>query len=135
MQALERGVDDSDREVRIASARALGARVHRAALPRVEAAIKGKALREADLTEKMAFFEAYGSLCGDAGVPLLDGLLNGRGFLGKREDGGLRACAALALGRVGTPEATVALQRATTAEEKDVIVRNAVNKALRGSAS
>ena len=135
MQALERGVDDTDREVRIASARALGARVHRAALPRVEAAIKGKALREADLTEKMAFFEAYGALCGDAGVPLLDGLLNGRGFLGKREDGGLRACAALALGRVGTAEATVALQRATTAEEKDVIVRNAVNKALRGSAS
>ena len=132
MQALERGVDDTDRDVRIASARALGARVHRAALPRVEAAIRSKALRDADLTEKMAFFEAFGSLCGDEGVPLLDGLLNGRGFLGKREDGGLRACAAMALGRVATTEATIALQRAT-ADEKDVIVRNAVNKALRGS--
>jgi HEAT repeat protein len=134
MQALERGVDDTDRDVRIASARALGGRVHRAALPRVEAAIRSKALRDADLTEKMAFFEAYGSLCGEGGVPLLDGLLNGRGFLGKREDSGLRACAAMALGRVGSMEATIALQRAT-ADEKDVIVRNAVNKALRGSGS
>jgi HEAT repeat protein len=134
MQALERGVDDVDRDVRIGSARALGARVHRAALPRVEAAIRSKALRDADLTEKMAFFEAFGSLCGEAGVPLLDGLLNGRGFLGKREESGLRACAAMALGRVATTEATIALQRAT-ADEKDVIVRNAVNKALRGNGS
>lgn len=132
MQALERGVDDIDRDVRIASARALGMRVHRAALPRVEAAIRSRALREADLTEKMAFFEAYGALCGDSGVPLLDGLLNGRGFLGKREDGGLRACAAMALGRIASPNATVCLNRASL-DEKDVIVRNAVNKALRGS--
>ena len=134
MQSLERAIDDPDRDVRIATARALVTRLHRAALPRVEAAIRGRALRDADLTEKMAFFEAFGALCGDAGVPLLDGLLNGRGFLGKREDGGLRACAAMALGRVGSPVSTAALHR-VPADEKDVIVRNAVGKALRGSAA
>ena len=77
---------------------------------------------------------SHASLCGESGVPLLDSLLNGRGFLGKREDSGLRACAAMALGRVASMEATIVLQRAA-ADEKDVIVRNAVNKALRGSGS
>jgi hypothetical protein len=134
MQPLERAIDDPDRDVRIATARVLATRLYRAALPRVEGAIKGRALREADLTEKMAFFEAYGSLCGDAGVALLDGLLNGRGFLGKREEAGLRACAAMALGRIASPVSTAALHR-VPADEKDVIVRNAVNKALRGSAA
>ena len=64
--------------------------------------VKGKAVRDADLTEKMAFFEAYGALCGDGGVAQLDAMLNGKGFLGRREDPEIRACAAIALGRVGT---------------------------------
>lgn len=130
LQVLERAVEDSDRDVRVASARALGARAHRAALPRLEAAVKSKALREADLTEKMAMFEAYGSLCGDAGVSLLDTILNGKGFLGRREDAEIRACAAMALGRIGGDRAADALRRAGS--EKDVLVRNAVNRASRG---
>lgn len=133
LQALERGVEDADREVRIATVRALSSRSYRPALQRLEAMVKGKAIREADLTEKMAFFEAYGLLCGDSGVEYLDGVLNGKGFLGRREDGELRACAAVALGRIGSPAAVDALRKA--AQEKDVVVRNAVNRALRGAAS
>jgi HEAT repeat protein len=129
IQALERAVEDSDRDVRITSVRAIAAKVYRPALPRIEAAVKGKAVRDADLTEKMVFFEAYGALCGDGGVPQLDAILNGKGFLGRREDAEIRACAAVALGRVGTPKAIDALRKAST--EKDVVVRNAVNKALR----
>ena len=105
---------------------------YRPALPRFEAAVKAKALREADLTEKMAMFEAFGVLGGEAGVPLLDGVLNARGFLGKRDDSETRACAAMALGRIGTEVALESLRRARN--EKDVVVRNAVNKALRGAA-
>jgi HEAT repeat protein len=78
----------------------------------------------------MAFFEAYGALCGDAGVPLLDGMLNGKGFLGRREDPEMRACAAMALGRIQSPQAQDALNRATA--DKEALVRNAVNRALRG---
>jgi hypothetical protein len=132
LQALERAVEDQARDVRVAAARALAARGYRAALPRVEGVIKGRSVREADLTEKMAFFELYGSLCGDAGVEYLDNLLNGKGFLGRREDPELRACAAMALGRIGTPKSVGALRKA--ADEKDVVVRNAVTKALRGAA-
>ena len=97
----------------------------------VEAAIKGRELRDSNLSEKMAFFEAYGLLCGDAGVPLLDGILHAKGFMGKRDDSELRACAATALGKINTPKAMETLNRAVG--EKDVIVRNAVSRAIRGA--
>ena len=130
LQALERATEDDQRDVRLAAARAVAARAYRPALSRIEAVVKGKSLRDADLTERMAFFEAYGALCGDAGVPLLDGMLNGKGFLGRREDPEMRACAAMALGRIRSAQAQDALNRA--AGDKEALVRNAVNRALRG---
>jgi HEAT repeat protein len=133
MQALERGVEDADREVRIATVRAIQTRAYRAGLPKLEAAVHGRAIRSADLSEKMALFEAYGSMCGDAGVAALDATLNGKSMFGRREEPEIRACAAMALGRVGTPTAHEALQRAAT--EKDVVVRNAVSRALRGASA
>jgi HEAT repeat protein len=133
MQMLERAVADEDREVRIVAVRALGARNARASVPRIEAAIKGKILRESNLTEKMAFFEAYGLLSGDAGITLLDGLLNAKGFMGKRDDSEIRACAAMALGKIGSNKAMESLNKASG--EKDVIVRNAVSRAIRSSGS
>lgn len=129
LQALERSVEDDDRDVRVAVVRTLGARTYRGVLPRLDAYVKGKAMRDADLTEKMAFFETYGALAGDAGVPFLDGLLNGKGMFGRREDPEVRACAAIALGRIASAKARESLRQA--AQEKDVIVRNAVSRAMR----
>jgi hypothetical protein len=131
LQALERAVDDQDRDVRIATIRALQARAYRPVLPRLQEIVKARAIRDADLTEKMAVFEAYGSLCGDGGIGALDAMLNGKSMFGRREDAELRACAAVALGRIGSAEARASLQRAAT--EKDVVVRNAVGRALRGA--
>ena len=134
MQMLERALGDGDRDIRMAAVRALGTRGQRSALPKIDAAVKSRELRAADLTERMAFFEAFGALCGDGGVPFLDGLLNGKsGLLGRREDPEIRACAAIALGHVKSPRAQESLQKALS--EKDVIVRNAVNRALRGAAT
>lgn len=130
LQALEPWVADGDRDTRVTAVRVLATRNYRPVLPRVEAAVKGKALRDADLTEKVAFFEAYGTLSGDNAVPFLDGILNGKGFLGRREDPEVRACAAMALGRINSTRAQESLGRAGA--EKDVVVRNAVNKARRG---
>lgn len=133
MQAMERALVDADRDVRVLAARALMTRQHRPALQRVEAAVKSKELREADRTEQRAFFELYGSLCGDAGVGFLDGILNAKGGLfARKEDPELRACAAVALGRIGSSVARESLLRAEG--DKDVIVRNAVGRALRGGA-
>ncbi len=131
LQQLERGLMDSDRDVRVATARALTARAYRLALPKITAVVSGKPIREADLTEKMALFEAYGALSGDGGITFLDGILNGKGFLGRREDSELRACAAMALGRIGSPPAMSCLRQALG--EKDVVVRNSVNRALKGT--
>ena len=132
LQMLERALTDEDREVRIVSVKTLGAKNARAALPKIEAAIKGKDLRESNLGEKMAYFEAYGLLCGDGGVALLDGILNSKGFMGKKDDSEIRACAAMALGKINTPKANESLRKA--ASEKDVMVRNAVSKAIRSGA-
>jgi hypothetical protein len=86
--------------------------------------------RAADLGEKMALFEAFGGMCGDAGVGELDGILNARGLLGAKETPEMRACAARALGLVGTRAAVGSLQKA--ADTKDVVVRSAVARAMRG---
>ena len=133
LQALERALEDSERDVRVAAVRALQTRAYRPALPRLEVLVKGKSVRAADLTEKMAVFEAYGTLCGEGGVPFLDSTLNGKSLFGRRDDAEIRACAAVALGRIKTESAQAALQKA--AGEKDVVVRNAVSRALRGAAT
>jgi HEAT repeat protein len=50
--------------------------------------------------------------------------------MGKRDDSEIRACAAMALGKIGSAKALESLGRA--ANEKDVIVRNSVSRAIRG---
>ncbi len=130
MQGLERTLEDDDREVRLAAVRILGQRQHRASLGRISTVVQGKSVRTADLTEKMAFFETYGAMVGNEGVEVLDGILNSGGFLKKKEDPEVRACAAMALGRIGTPAALASLRKA--ADSKEALVRNAVARALRG---
>ena len=126
---IDRAIEDADRAVRIAAVKAAGARGYRNALRRVEAVVQGKGLREMDLTEKRAFFEAYGAIGGAAAVKTLAALLEGRGLLRAKESPETRACAALALARAGTPEAREVLER--SASDKELMVRNAVNHALR----
>ncbi|HEU5051277.1 MAG TPA: HEAT repeat domain-containing protein [Gemmatimonadales bacterium] len=126
---IDRAIEDADRNVRIAAVRAAGARGYRNALRRVEAVVQGKGVRDMDLSEKMAFFEAYGAIAGAAALRTLGAMLEGRGMLRMKEPPETRACAALALGRIGTPEAREYLERAQA--DKEVIVRNAVSRALR----
>ncbi|MFN9575903.1 MAG: HEAT repeat domain-containing protein, partial [Gemmatimonadota bacterium] len=132
LQQLERMLEDPEREVRVATARAIAAKVYRPALARIEGVIRGKGLRDRDVSEKMAYYEAYGALAGDEGVALLDGILNSKGFLGRREDADRRACAAVALGVIGTPRALESLRKVAADAKDDVVVRTAVAKALRG---
>jgi len=129
LRLLEKGVDDPDRDVRIAAVKFLASRGHRNALPRVEAALTGAMLKGADLTEKMAFYEAYGTLAGPKGVAALAKVLVTKGMFARREDPETRACAAMALGKIRSPEARAALEAAT--QDKEPLVRNAVTRALR----
>jgi hypothetical protein len=118
MQQLERAIEDGDRDVRVA-----------AAFPAIAAAISGKSLRDADLTERTVFFEAYGTLAGAAGLATLEPMLQTGGFMRRKQDPQIRACAAMAIGKIGTPEARKLLQK--VGSDKDPLVRNAVTKALR----
>jgi len=130
MRLLEKAIDDADRDVRIAAVKFLGQRGHRNAFPRIEAAVVGNKLKEADLTEKMAYFEAYGALAGANGIPVLEKLLLVKGgLLARKEDPETRACAAMALGRIRSPAAREILQK--VAQDKEALVRNAVSRALR----
>ncbi|HXO84223.1 MAG TPA: HEAT repeat domain-containing protein, partial [Gemmatimonadales bacterium] len=130
MRLLEKAIDDNERDVRITAVKFLGTRGHRNAFPRIEAAVMGAKLKDADLTEKMTFFEAYGSLAGAAGIPALEKMLVPKGgLLGRKEDPETRACAAMALGKIRTPAARDVLQKVT--QDKEALVRNAVNRALR----
>jgi len=126
---LDRAIDDPDRQVRVAAVKAVGTRGYKGALRRIEGVVLGKTVKEMDLTEKMAFFEAYGSIAGVNALKALSAILLQRGLLKMKEPPEVRACAAMALGRIKTPEARELLQRA--ADDKELVVRNAVNRALR----
>ena len=127
---LEKAIDDDERDVRITAVKFLGQRGHRNAFPRIEAAVTGNKLKDADLTEKMSFFEAYGALAGESGIATLEKLLVPKGgLLARKEDPETRACAAMALGKIRTQKARDVLQKVS--QDKEALVRNAVNRALR----
>ena len=130
IQTLETALEDADRDVRLQTVRIIAQHKSRSALPRITNVIQGKSAQLSDLTEKMAFFETYGMLAGEAGVVPMDEILNSGGFLRRKEDPQARACAAMALGKIATERARASLQKA--ASDKEPLVRSAVGKALRG---
>lgn len=129
MTVVDKAIEDSDRGVRLAAVRAAGTRGYKGALRRVEAVVVGKAGKDMDLTEKMAFFEAYGAIAGTNALKPLTAILLERGLIKMKEPPDTRACAAIALGKIKSPEVRDILQRAL--EDKELVVRNAVNRALR----
>jgi hypothetical protein len=127
--ALEKTLGDSERDIRIAAARALGVLRYRPAAQALAAIVKGKNIRSADISEKVAVFQAYGMVAEADALGVLDTLLNGKGFLGKREPTEIRAAAALALGQIPGPAARAVLTKAE--QDEDAVVRNNVHRALR----
>jgi HEAT repeat protein len=130
---VDKALEDPDRNVRLSAVRVVSARGYKGAQRRVEAVVLGKAVKEMDLTEKMAFFEAYGAIAGAGGLKAMSAMLLPRGLLRMKQASETRACAAIALGKIRTPEARDVLQHA--ADDKDLVVRNAVSRALREGAS
>ena len=132
LTVVDKAIDDPDRGVRLAAVRAAGSRGYKGALRRVEAVVLGKSHKGIDLTEKMAFFEAYGAIAGVNALKPLTAILLERGLLKMKEPPDTRACAAMALGRIKSAEARDVLQRAM--DDKELVVRNAVSRALREAA-
>ena len=128
MKVLVKLIEDTDPEVRTSAVRALAMRRFRGALPVLEGIVLGKELRSRDLTERRAFFEAYGIIAGEPGVSKLREILLPKLFW-RSVDSDTRACAAMALGHVSSQAARTALQRAT--KNRDHVVRSAAMRALR----
>ncbi len=127
--ALERALDDSSRGIRMTAVKTFLAAAHKGALPRVTELITSREIRDTDRSERLALFELYGTLCGDAGVPVLDAMLVGpQGFFKRKSDPDVRSCAAAALGKIGSAAAKKTLERCS--DEKDPIVRRAVMRSL-----
>ena len=129
---VDKALEDTDRNVRWPRCERSAPAATRARQRRVEAVVLGKAVKEMDLTEKMAFFEAYGAIAGAAGAQGDERHPAATGLLRMKEASETRACAAIAIGKIRTAEARDVLQRAV--DDKDLVVRNAVSRALRESA-
>ena len=132
LRQLEQLLQDTERGVRIRAVERLSTQRHNGALSHIEAAVLGKGIRLADLTEKRAFFQAYGRLSGNTAVAQLRKLLV-TGPFRRRVDAATRACAAMALGEIGSPEARETLKKFEN--DKEPLVRVAVHEALTGATS
>ena len=123
---------DNDRDVRIAVYGTFSARPTRGAAPALRRVLTESDLEAWGQREKRTLFEAFGSCAGAEGMEVLEPLLRGRNPFGRKPSPHTRACAAIALGIVGTPAARSALEGA--ARDRDPVVRSAVSAALRGEA-
>ena len=121
---------DASREVRVAAARGIARLRYTPGAQELEGHVKGNELRKRDLTEQLAFFEAYDCAAGGKCTRLLSRMLNGRRFLWFKYPSQMRACAARALGLVGGPDADAELNLAEL--DKDPMVLSAVHAARRG---
>ncbi|GMR13196.1 MAG: hypothetical protein BMS9Abin29_1398 [Gemmatimonadota bacterium] len=131
MRAMLALLEDPDPDVRIAAMHGVASRRYAGALPMLQQLVLAKDLEAKDLSEKRAIFETYGVLGGAGCVDSLASLLIGKGFTRRCSDTDIRACAAMALGKVGGREARVVLKKAGS--DKDPLVRTAVSGALQDS--
>jgi hypothetical protein len=129
MTQVERGITDGDRAVRMAAAKIVGQRGYKGAQRQIEEVVLGKQHKNMDFSETRAFFEAYGAIAGNAGVAPLAAMLIPRGLFRRKRKAEVRMCAALGLGRIGTPEARAALTQVVG--DRDRQVRNAVAAAIK----
>ena len=130
LQVLERALGDSDREVRLFAVRVMAEKGYKGALKAVEALVLGKNVETIDLTERQAFFEAYARIAAAAALGPLSEIAGAKGGLFKKNFAPeTRVCALMALARIKSPEARAVIEKA--AQDKEVVVRNAVARALR----
>ncbi|MDP2471704.1 MAG: HEAT repeat domain-containing protein [Candidatus Palauibacterales bacterium] len=127
-QALSTALSDPGKDIRMAAVNAIAA-VRPEGAGELLRGMIATGLPDRDAGEQMAFMRAYATLAEDAAVPVLAKLLNGRKWWGGRRAPTVRACAARALGLVGSESARAALEKA--ASDRAAPVKSAVRVALR----
>jgi HEAT repeat protein len=128
-EALTTALSDPGKDIRMAAVNAIAAVHPEGAAALLGDMIGGSDLADRDQGEQMAFMRAYAMIAEDGAVSLFAKLLNGRKWWGGRRPSNLRACAARALGLIGSPAARSALEKATA--DRAAPVKSAVRVALR----
>jgi HEAT repeat protein len=128
--AIESALADTERSVRQMALSLLRERGGSGGLlPRLEAMLFTGPEHEWERSERRSMFEAYGQLAGEAAMPRLKQLLERRGMFRRKEAPEVKACALFALGKVGSFEARLLVDRFTN--DKEPVVRSAANTVLR----
>ena len=127
LREMEALLSDPDGEVRVVAVHALSGCGDASTRSLLESMVLGKALHDKNNTERLAFFEAYGALSGEAAIARLGSLLR-RGLIRRRGDSETRACVVRVLGQIGGPAAEALLTRAL--KDKDFSVRRAAKRGL-----
>ena len=125
---LRRALADPSADVRIAALWGLGTWRVAELCSDLEARLQDKALLEISDAERMAIFEAYARIGGEAAVPLLARFLTGRAPLGRRWPSELRVCAARVLPLTESRAGKAALIKAS--RDDDDAVRRVAQRAL-----
>ena len=125
--SLTRMIDDEFEDVRMAALGGVAMRGWTRALPRIRATIDSPAAADLSVAEQRAFFKAFGTLAGDDGVAVLRSILRGKTRAAKRSPE-LRACAAVGLGKIGTPVSRGLLLKAS--KDRNPVVKTAATGAL-----
>jgi len=120
---------DPARDIRLAALQALAAVRPEGAETMLRSWVTRRDMAKRDQAEQMAFMRAYAQAGGEAAIPHLARLLNGRKWWGGRHAPNLRATAARALGMIDSPAAEAALRDA--ADDRAAPVKSAVRVALR----
>lgn len=128
LRELEELLQDRDHDIRIAAVRALSTCGDASTQSLVESIVLGRAIRNVDRSEKLAFFEAYGALFGESATARLGRLLHA-GLFRRRSDAATRACVARVLGQVGGPDAKAMLEKALN--DRDFSVSSAAERGLK----
>ena len=126
---LIKALSDPDVRIRAMAAINLGKVGKKAGLVPLLEVVQSKDFSKKEAVEIKAFFDGIGMVGSSEAVPVLQQLLEKKGWFGRGKSDEMRIGAANALSMIGSPEALAILEGGK--DSKDEILRNACQEALR----
>jgi len=126
---LIKALSDPDVRIRAMAAINLGKVGKKAGLVPLLEVVQSKDFSKKEAAEIKAFFDGIGMVGSSEAVPVLQQLLEKKGWFGRGKSDEMRTGAANALSMIGSPEALAILEGGK--DSKDEVLRNACQQALR----
>jgi HEAT repeat protein len=126
---LVKGLTDEDVRIRATAAINLGKAGKKGGLVPLLEVVQSKDFQKKEPVETKAFFDAIGMIGSNESIPVLQQLMERKGWFGRGKMDEVRLGAVQALAMIGTPEANAVLEAGKAS--KDESLRDACVKALR----